>query len=77
MKVINVEVKFEGTVTVEVPDHLGDEQAQDLAERLVVARIVATTDNPDGPEDAACEEIEEDDWDACVVTGVCGEWTAV
>lgn len=76
MKAINVDVKFEGTITVEVPDHLGDEQAKDLAERLVLARIVATTDNPDGPEDAACNDGEEEDWDACVVTGVCGTWKA-
>ncbi|MCK9462625.1 MAG: hypothetical protein M0R80_23650 [Proteobacteria bacterium] len=76
MKTIDVNVKFEGTITIEVPDHLSDGQANDLAERLVLARVVATMDNPDAPEDAACEDGEEKDWDACVVTGVCGTWMA-
>ncbi len=83
MKRIDVPVQFTGTVTVLVPDHLSAADAKLLANKLALARILATIDNPDAPEDDACENyIEvcpskataEDDWNSCEVQGVGGKW---
>ena len=84
MKGIDVPVHFIGTVTVLVPDHLSLSDARLLANKLALARILATTDNPDAPEDDACEDYAEQcsakataevDWDLCEVQGVGGKWT--
>ena len=83
MKRIDVSVHFSGTVTVLVPDHLSTGDARLLANKLALARILATCDNPDAPEDDACEDYAEEcsakasaeeDWDLCEVQGVCGRW---
>jgi hypothetical protein len=83
MKRIDVPVRFTGTVTVLVPDHLSAADARLLAKKLALARILATTDNPDAPEDDACGDYIEEcsakataeqDWDLCDVQGVGGKW---
>ena len=79
-------VQFSGVVSVVVPDHLSADDSSLLAEKLALARILATCDNPDAPEDDACCEYAEEcsdtaqataeeDWDACEITGVGGSWT--
>ena len=84
---IDVSVNFIGEVGVVVPDHLSAHDAKLLAEKLALARIVATCDNPDAPEDDACCEYAEEcsdtaqataeeDWDACEVETVSGAWLA-
>jgi len=86
MKRLSVAVRFAGTVTILVPDHLSPADARLLANKLALARILATTDNPDAPEDAACgdyieecsvsaQATAEEDWDRCEVQGVGGKWT--
>jgi hypothetical protein len=83
MKRIDVPVQFTGTVTVLVPDHLSAADARLLANKLALARILATTDNPDAPEEDACEDYAqecsakataEEDWDSCEIQGVSGKW---
>jgi hypothetical protein len=86
VKQLDVPVQFSGIVTVKVPDHLSDADAKLLAGKLALARILATSDNPDAPEDDACEEYAdecsalgqptaEQDWDQCEVSGVGGQWS--
>lgn len=88
MKQLDVPVQFNGVVTVKVPDHLSDADAKLLAGKLALAQILATCDNPDGPEDDACEDYGEEcseaarptaegDWDQCEVTGVGGQWIII
>ena len=77
-----------GTVTVEVvtPDGMGQDDACKLARKLALARVVATADNPDAPEDAACEDYAEEashlgaarsehDWDNTKIIGISGMWS--
>jgi hypothetical protein len=55
-----------------------------LAEKVALARVLATTENPDAPEDQACcdyaesfgmdEQQAERDWDGCQTTTVDGVW---
>jgi len=84
---LKVLVQFSGVVSVAVPDHLSADDSSLLAEKLALARILATCDNPDAPEDDACCEYAEEcsdtaqataeeDWDACEITGVSGAWLA-
>jgi hypothetical protein len=84
MKQINIHVQFTGIVTVNVPDHLSDADARLLAGRVALARILATTDNPDAPEDDAFDDYSnqclakataEQDWDQSEILGVGGKWT--
>jgi hypothetical protein len=86
MAVVDVPVQFIGVVSVQVPDRLSPNDAKLLATKLALARIVATCDNPDTPEDDAysdyadeCSSIawktREADWDRCEVSGVSGQWT--
>ena len=84
MKRIDVAVHFTGVVTVLVPDHLAADDCKLLAGKLALARILATTDNPDAPEEDACDDYAEEcsakataeqDWDRCEVEGVGGTWT--
>lgn len=85
MKRISVPVRFAGTVNILVPAHLSPADARLLAGKLALARILATTDNPDAPEDAACGDYIEEcsssaqataekDWDRCEVQGIGGRW---
>lgn len=82
---VNVPVRFTGVVSVIVPDGLSPADATLLATKLVAARILATCNNPDAPEDdaladyvencsALAEERAEDDWDHCEILGVGGQW---
>ncbi len=86
MQKFDVPVQFTGVVTVLVPDHLSAADANLLAQKLALARIVATCDNPDAPEEDACDEYAEEcsdtarktaerDWDRCRIQGVGGAWT--
>ena len=82
--IISVPVKFEGTVEVEVPTNIPLFRVKALAKSVALAKILATTDNPDAPEDAACEEyadkynlieaVAEMNWDGCKVLSVSGCW---
>jgi hypothetical protein len=86
MPIINVPVQFSGVVSVQVPDRLSVDDATLLATKLALAQILATTDNPDAPEDDAYEDYVEKcsaqawrtaeaDWDRCEVNAVSGQWT--
>lgn len=84
LKVV-VPVSFSGTVEVEVPAELPQERRESLASKVALARVLATTENPDAPEDDACADYEtefgldeataERNWDACRTTGVGGQWS--
>ena len=86
MPIIDVPVQFSGVVSVQVPDRLSPDDAKFLATKLALARILATTDNPDAPEDHAFDDYAEKcssqawktaeaDWDRCEISGVSGQWT--
>jgi len=77
MKSIDVSVVFDGVVSVEVPNHLSPEDAQKLAKKWALSRIVAVVDNPDAPDEDAFDEYTDDcskvalrtaetDWNGCV-----------
>lgn len=57
---IYVGLKFEGNALVEVPDGLTRKEAVRLARNIATARVVASFDNPDAPEDDACEELVDE-----------------
>ena len=86
MRQVDVPVQFSGVVSVLVPDHLSAADATLLAEKLALARILATCDNPDAPEEDACSDYTDDcsdtakttaeqDWDQCQISGVGGAWS--
>jgi len=86
MKIIEVNVRFNGAVKIHVPDHLSDADGKLLAGKIALARIIACTHNPDAPEEDAYDEYEEQcsakaketadfDWDDCIDGGVGGTWT--
>jgi hypothetical protein len=85
MKERIVRLRFDGEVKVVVPDHLSDADADILAEKLALAKIVATTDNADGPEEDACDEYldeasgkaTEEDWDASSCESIGGCWSVL
>ena len=60
MPIIDVPVQFTGTVSVQVPDRLSPDDAKLLATKLALARILATTDNPDAPEDDAFDDYADE-----------------
>lgn len=85
---LNIPVRFEGTIEVRIPyrSEMPNSHAYDLARKVALARILATTDNPDAPEDDAFEDYKnevygdsrrnaEADWDATEIIGVNGTWT--
>jgi hypothetical protein len=85
MPKLNIPVQFTGVVRVEVPNHLSRTDAKLLATKLALARILATCDNPDAPEDdafsdyadecsALARKTAEDDWDRSEVKSVSGQW---
>ena len=87
MRRIDVPIQFSGTVSVLVPDRLCDADATLLATKLALSRIVATADNPDAPEDDACEDYAkecseqarntaESDWDQGKISSIGGRWTS-
>jgi hypothetical protein len=80
---LDIPVQFIGIVTVTVPDHLSTTDAKLLAEKVALARIVATIDNQNGPEDDACDDYVakcsakatvEQDWDQSEILRVSGKW---
>ena len=86
MAQVDISVQFTGTVSVQVPDRLSVDDATLLATKLALARILATTDNPDAPEDDAYDDYADEcsaeawktaeaDWDRCEISGVSGQWT--
>src|SRR5690606_21944268 len=82
MKQRTVRIQFEGEVTVNVSEHLSDEDAEALANHLALARVVATTHNPDAPEAEAyddlveaCPNITEADWDTATCELIGGSWS--
>ena len=88
MKKIDVIVNFEGTVSVMVPDHMSEEDSKLLASKVALARVLATTDNPDAPEEDALDQYEDEcsskakktsdkDWDTARADGVSGRWSLV
>ena len=87
MPKLDIPMQFTGVVSIQVPDHLSLTDAKLLATKLALARILATCDNPDAPEDDAfsdyadecsdlAQETAEDDWDQSEVKSVSGSWIA-
>ena len=84
LKVV-VPVSFTGAVEVDLPPGVPQERREALARKVALARILATTENPDAPEDDACAEYEKEfglgeatagrDWDGCKTAGVSGSWS--
>jgi hypothetical protein len=81
---LNILIHFDGVTTVMVPDHLSNTDAKLLAEKVALARIVATIDKQDGPEDDAFDDYfnhclakatAEQDWDNSQILCVGGKWT--
>lgn len=91
-----IPVRCLATVTVRLPDPqpllgddplpISDEDARLLAEKLALARILATVDSPDAPEDKAFEEYTAEcseearehadlDWDSARVIDVGANWS--
>ena len=60
MTKVVVSVSFTGAVEVEVPADVPQERRESLARKVALARVLATTENPDAPEDDACAEYEEE-----------------
>ena len=82
---VMVPVSFTGTVEVEIPADVPPERQEALARKVALARVLATTENPDAPEDDACAEYGEQfgldettaqrNWDGCKTAGVAGKWS--
>lgn len=82
---IRVDVLFRGVVEVCVPLLVPSNRRRALAEKLAICRLLATTDNPDAPEDAACDEYSEVfgltdeeatfEWNTADVESVTGTWS--
>ena len=83
---VEVKVLFAGVVTIELPNSMKPEDARLLAEKMALSRVLATTDNPDAPDEEALEEYQdgcssiarkraEQDWDSSKPVGVGGSWT--
>lgn len=83
-QVFVVPVTFQGEIEVVVPTSVPELRRRALAEKIATARILATLDNPDAPEDDASEEYAEqfgldeelagEEWDACQTDSVSGSW---
>lgn len=83
--IIDVPVVFNGVVKVEVPDTVPADQRQSLAEVYALSKVLATTNNPDAPDDYACnqyaeefglsEDVAGEHYDAVTDDGVVGDWT--
>jgi len=81
---VTVPVGFLGMVDVEVLAAVPEERREALAGKIALARVLATTENPDAPEEDACEEYQAEftldettagrEWDGCRAAGVSGQW---
>lgn len=83
---LDIDVTFQGSVRISVPDTLPSEDALLLARKLVLAKILATVENPDSPDEDAFEEYQDEcssparqtakyDWDNSCCLDVGGVWT--
>lgn len=87
MAQFNVPVQFSGRVVVTVDDSVPEDQREFLAEQLALAKVLAVVENPDAPEEEACEEYRQEfdlsdeqagaDWDKAVAVSVSGDWHVV
>ena len=85
MTKVVVPVSFTGAVEVEVPTRVPAKRREALARKVAIARLLATTENPDVPEEDACDEYRNEfklgeataggDWDGCKTTAASGRWT--
>lgn len=83
MKIL-VDVEFNGTVAVEVPDDVAEEHRIALAESFALSRIIATADNPDAPDEDFVMELADkikmpeeqagEMWDRSHILGIGGSW---
>ena len=84
-KKIQVSVVFEGIVEIEVPKNLSKKEASVVAEKYALCKLLATTENPDSPDDVVIEELADDlrldpdetekVFDKCKEIGISGTWT--
>ena len=84
MNKIKVTVVFRGTIEVLVPEDIPIEQQRILAQNIALSRIIVSDDNPDAPEDEACQEYQEyfnldeekagKNWDLCDINSITGNW---
>ena len=80
---VHVRVHFEGVVEIEMTVHLSSADQMILAQKLALAQILATSNNPDCGEamESACEEFVEEtggtegDFDRAKVIGITGVWS--
>jgi hypothetical protein len=82
---IDIKVAFTGVVRVVVPDDAYNPYT--LAEKLALCKVVASVENPDSPDDQACNEYAkeaggllikaEEAWDASYVDGLSGVWVSL
>lgn len=78
-------MRFDGVVSVLVPDGLDETDAWILARAVAMATILATVENPDCGEclEAACEEFERDTelgeevFDQAEAVSASGDWTVM
>lgn len=85
IKTINIPVSFQGTVAVTLSADLDDGQALALARNLALSRVMATTENPDAPDEEAFDDFlaetgipngaAERFWDEATVSVAYGIWT--
>jgi len=83
---VKVPLRFDGVAKICLPAALSEIDQQILAERTALARVVATFENPDAPEEAAFEEYvnecseeakqtAERDWLNSEGQGLSGDWS--
>jgi hypothetical protein len=83
---VEVPVTFHGVVSIDVPASIPPDRRKALAGKVALARVIATVENPDAPEEDACqgyaEEFElpgkqaEEDWDSCMHVSMGGHWAS-
>lgn len=82
---VKVDVIFNGVIEVEVPANLSNKEAKLVAEKFAICKLLATTENPDSPDEDVVDEIAqelnlddeaaEEIFDKCKDLGVGGAWT--
>lgn len=69
MTKLDIPVQFNGILTVKAPCHLPSTDAKLLATEVASARISATTDNDDAPEDSDyAEEWSVEAWSIAIIS---------
>lgn len=85
-RIVEVGVAFQGTIRVSVPANLAENDARLLAEHVALSRVLATTENPDAPDDEAFADYQEacsaqaaknaeENWDAVSAAEPSGAWS--